>query len=63
MDAELIRRWNEAVRPYDLVVHLGDFALASVSQSTAEQAQSDCPGQPRPLRDPDEGPRLCGGVS
>ncbi len=32
MDAELIRRWNEAVRPDDLVVHLGDFALASVER-------------------------------
>lgn len=32
MDAELIRRWNEAVRPDDLVVHLGAFALASAGR-------------------------------
>ncbi len=27
MDAELVRRWNEVVKPDDLVFHLGDFAL------------------------------------
>ncbi len=32
MDAELIRRWNEAVRPDDMVVHLGDFAVASAER-------------------------------
>ena len=25
MDAEMVRRWNEAVRPDDLVYHLGDW--------------------------------------
>lgn len=29
MDAEMIQRWNAIVSPDDLVVHLGDFALAS----------------------------------
>lgn len=27
MDAELIRRWNEKVRSYDTVYHLGDFCF------------------------------------
>ena len=29
MDEELIRRWNERVRPGDEVYHLGDFALTT----------------------------------
>ena len=28
MDEVLIQRWNELVGPYDVVFHLGDFALA-----------------------------------
>lgn len=28
MDEEMIRRWNERVKPEDTVWHLGDFALA-----------------------------------
>jgi calcineurin-like phosphoesterase family protein len=27
MDSELVRRWNEMVKPDDLVYHLGDFAV------------------------------------
>lgn len=27
MDRELIRRWNERVKPEDIVLHLGDFAF------------------------------------
>lgn len=34
MDAEMIERWNAAVSPGDLVVHLGDFALASRARIT-----------------------------
>lgn len=33
MDKELIRRWNETVKPEDTVYHLGDFGF----HSTAEQ--------------------------
>jgi calcineurin-like phosphoesterase family protein len=33
MDAELVRRWNEAVRPDDVVLHLGDVALGSIQHS------------------------------
>ncbi|MFS0734453.1 metallophosphoesterase family protein [Microbacterium sp. 1P10UB] len=33
MDAELVRRWNEAVGPYDVVLHLGDVALGSIQHS------------------------------
>lgn len=29
MDAEMIHRWNERVKPEDLVIHLGDFSLTS----------------------------------
>lgn len=29
MDNEMVRRWNERVRPEDRVYHLGDFAFAS----------------------------------
>lgn len=32
MDAEMIGRWNDAVRPDDLVLHLGDFALTSLER-------------------------------
>lgn len=31
MDAELIERWNNTVRPEDTVYHLGDFALGTVA--------------------------------
>ncbi|RZJ71256.1 metallophosphoesterase family protein [Flavobacterium sp.] len=30
MNSELIKRWNEKVKPEDIVYHLGDFGLASV---------------------------------
>lgn len=33
MDAELVRRWNEAVGPDDVVLHLGDVALGSIQHS------------------------------
>lgn len=33
MDAELIRRWNKAVAPEDVVLHLGDVALGPIQQS------------------------------
>lgn len=33
MDAELVRRWNETVRPDDVVLHLGDVALGSIQRS------------------------------
>lgn len=29
MDAEMVRRWNAVVGPEDVVLHLGDLALAS----------------------------------
>jgi calcineurin-like phosphoesterase family protein len=29
MDETMVRRWNEVVKPEDVVWHLGDFALAS----------------------------------
>ena len=45
MDAELIRRWNEAVRPDDLVVHLGDFAVASTERIRELVAQLRTPRQ------------------
>ena len=34
-DEELIRRWNEWVKPDDIVYHLGDFALGSLSHQMA----------------------------
>lgn len=33
MDAELVRRWNDAVGPDDVVLHLGDVALGSIAES------------------------------
>lgn len=33
MDAEMIRRWNEAVAPDDVVLHLGDLALGPIAES------------------------------
>ena len=27
MDSEIIRRWNERVKPHDTVIHLGDFGF------------------------------------
>jgi calcineurin-like phosphoesterase family protein len=27
MNREMVRRWNETVRPFDVVYHLGDFAM------------------------------------
>lgn len=33
MDAELVRRWNAAVQPDDVVLHLGDVALGPIQQS------------------------------
>ena len=35
MNAEMIRRWNEAVRPEDAVFHLGDFALCGFDDARA----------------------------
>lgn len=35
MDKELIKRWNEKVKPEDEVYHLGDFALASKEETQA----------------------------
>lgn len=32
MDHVMIERWNETVRPEDVVYHLGDFALASAGR-------------------------------
>ena len=32
-DAELIRRWNEKVKPGDTVYHLGDFCFSGVARS------------------------------
>lgn len=39
MDAELIRRWNEAVAPTDVVLHLGDLALGPIADSLPLTAQ------------------------
>jgi calcineurin-like phosphoesterase family protein len=39
MDAELVRRWNDAVAPDDLVLHLGDVALGPIQESLALTAQ------------------------
>lgn len=33
MDAELVRRWNDAVGPDEVVLHLGDVALGSIAES------------------------------
>lgn len=33
MDEEIIRRWNETVKPEDTVFHLGDIALGDISKS------------------------------
>jgi calcineurin-like phosphoesterase family protein len=30
MDEEMVRRWNEVVRPQDEVIHLGDFSMGPV---------------------------------
>lgn len=30
MDSEMIKRWNERVKPKDLVYHLGDFTLSNI---------------------------------
>lgn len=35
MDAELVRRWNAAVPPDAVVLHLGDVALGPIEQSLA----------------------------
>lgn len=32
MDVELIKRWNQAVTPQDVVYHLGDFAFADTDR-------------------------------
>lgn len=39
MDAEMIRRWNEAVAPGDVVLHLGDLALGPIAESLPLTAQ------------------------
>lgn len=39
MDAELIRRWNEAVAPTDVVLHLDDVALGPIAESLPLTAQ------------------------
>lgn len=33
MNEELIKRWNEVVKPDDTVIHLGDVALGKISES------------------------------
>jgi len=33
MNAELIRRWNEVVKPEDTVIHLGDFCFNKKEQN------------------------------
>lgn len=33
MNAELIRRWNDTVRPDEVVLHLGDVALGPIEES------------------------------
>lgn len=39
MDAELIRRGNQAVAPTDVVLHLGDVALGPIAESLPLTAQ------------------------
>jgi calcineurin-like phosphoesterase family protein len=34
MNGEMIKRWNKYVRPNDVIVHLGDFALCSKAWAT-----------------------------
>ncbi|WNN94796.1 metallophosphoesterase [Streptomyces phage Phredrick] len=33
MNEEMIRRWNETVKPTDTVIHLGDVALGKIAES------------------------------
>jgi len=35
MDADLIKRWNEAVKPTDTVYHLGDFSWLKPAEESA----------------------------
>jgi len=37
MDLELIKRWNEKIKPEDEVYHLGDFALAKDREVVADR--------------------------
>lgn len=39
MNAELVRRWNEAVGTDDTVLHLGDLALGPIEESVGLTAQ------------------------
>jgi len=39
LDAELIHRWNAAVGPDDVVLHLGDLALGPIAESLPLTAQ------------------------
>jgi calcineurin-like phosphoesterase family protein len=36
MNDEIVRRWNEAVSPNDIVFHLGDVALGKIDNSLAQ---------------------------
>lgn len=42
MDEDLIKRWNERVRPGDLVYHLGDFSLARDVETVSAVASRLC---------------------
>lgn len=39
MDEEIIRRWNETVKPEDTVFHLGDIALGPIATSLPKIAR------------------------
>lgn len=41
MDEEMIRRWNDAVRPNDKVYHLGDVVINRKSLSTLSRLNGD----------------------
>lgn len=40
-DAELVRRWNDVVRPKDVVWHLGDFCFGKSALQIAAQLNGD----------------------
>lgn len=40
-DAELVRRWNNVVRPKDIVWHLGDFCFGKKALEIAAQLNGD----------------------
>lgn len=65
MNEEMVRRWNEVVRPTDHVYHLGDFALgpsgtAAPLAGAPERGHRAPAGEPRPVPEAHAGGRLRG---